>query len=56
MSSENRLNYLNNVFNNIHQKLNNAFEEIHDGEFEQGQNTLNSIIYDVRELKKTMRP
>ena len=56
MSSENRLNFLTNSFDNIHQKLNDAFEEIADGDFEDGQNTLNSIIYDVREIKKIMRP
>lgn len=56
MSSENRLNYLSESFQNIHQKLNDAFEEVADGDFEDGQNTLNSIIYDVREIKKIMRP
>jgi hypothetical protein len=56
MSSENRLNFLINSFDDIHQKLNDAFEEIADGDFEDGQNTLNSVIYDVREIKKIMRP
>jgi len=56
MSTQNRLNYLNQTFEKIHQKLDDAFEEILDGDFEEGQNTLNSIIYDVRDLKKTMKP
>lgn len=55
MSSKDRYNFLSNTFDNIHRKLNDAFEEIHDGDFEDGQNTLNSIIYDIRELKKTMK-
>lgn len=56
MSSENRLNYLNKSFDKIHQKLSDAFEDIVDGDFEEGQNTLNSVIYDIREIKKIMRP
>ena len=56
MSAENRHNYLNKTFNELHRKLNNAYEEIYDGEFEECNNTLNSIIYDIREIKKIMRP
>jgi hypothetical protein len=55
MSAESRLNYLQNTFDDLHQKLNNAFEEILDGEFEHCQNTLNSAIYDIREIKKIMK-
>jgi|TARA_R110000803_G_scaffold25234_1_gene60277 hypothetical protein len=56
MSSQQRIIFLINSFDDIHQKLNDAFEEIVEGDFEDGQNTLNSIIYDVREIKKTMKP
>lgn len=56
MSAENRHNFLTNTFDDLHRKLNNAYEEVYDGEFEKGNNTLNSIIYDIREIKKIMRP
>lgn len=55
MSAESRLNYLQNTFDDLHQKLNNAFEEILDGDFDECQNTLNSAIYDIRDIKKTMK-
>jgi hypothetical protein len=56
MSAENRHNFLTNTFDDLHRKLNNAYEEVYDGEFDKGNNTLNSIIYDIREIKKIMRP
>ena len=56
MSSHNRLIFLNKTFETIHQKLNEAFEDIYEGDFDSGQNKINSIIYDLRDLKKTMKP
>lgn len=55
MSAEDRHNYLVNTFDSLHQKLNAAFEEIYDGNFDACQNTLNSVIYDIREVKKIMK-
>lgn len=55
MSAEHRHTFLTNTFDSLHQKLNQAFEEIYDGEFDECNNTLNSIIYDIREVKKVMK-
>jgi len=56
MSVLQRERYLNNVFNRMHDKLNNAYEDIYDGDFEDCKEVINSLIYDLRQLKKTMEP
>lgn len=56
MSILQREKYLTSVFNRMHDKLNNAYEDIYDGEFEDCKEGINSLIYDLRQLKKTMEP
>jgi ribosomal protein S17E len=56
MALTSRQTYLAKTFDNMHDKLNNAYEEAFDGEFEQCKNTVNSLIYDLRQLKKSMEP
>jgi|TARA_B100000497_G_C7651048_1_gene391692 ribosomal protein S17E len=56
MASSSRQVYLNNVFNRMHEKLNDAYEHVFDGDFEESKNTVNSLIYDLRQLKKSMDP
>jgi hypothetical protein len=56
MALSSRQTYLAKTFDNMHDKLNNAYEEAFDGEFEQCKNTVNSLIYDLRQLKKSMEP
>jgi|TARA_B110000259_G_scaffold29573_1_gene31900 ribosomal protein S17E len=56
MALSSRQTYLNNVFNRMHEKLNDAYEDVFDGDFEQSKNTVNSLIYDLRQLKKSMNP
>lgn len=51
-----RQRYLNKAFDRMHDKLNDAFEHVFDGEFEECKNTVNSLIYDLRQLKKSMEP
>lgn len=54
MTLETRHKYLTNVFDRLHDKLDDAFETIYDGDFEDCKNTVNSLIYDLKQLKKTM--
>ncbi len=54
MPLEYRERYLIRTFNHMHDKLNNAFEKISDGEFEECKGTINSLIYDLKEIKKRM--
>jgi ribosomal protein S17E len=56
MALYSRQKYLNDTFDKMHNKLNNAYEHVFDGEFEQCKNTVNSLIYDLRQLKKSMKP
>ena len=56
MSISQRQKYLDGVFNRMHDKLNDAYEEIYEGEFEACKETINSLIYDLRQLKKAMEP
>lgn len=48
--------YLDNTFRRMHEKLNDMFEQVFDGDFEECKNTTNSLIYDLRQLKKSMEP
>jgi hypothetical protein len=56
MALASRQTYLNKTFDKMHDKLNDAYEHAFDGEFEQCKNTVNSLIYDLRQLKKSMEP
>tara|TARA_A100001201_G_C4081989_1_gene199261 strand:- start:596 stop:766 length:171 start_codon:yes stop_codon:yes gene_type:complete len=56
MAATSREQYLVNVFNKMHSKLDSAFEDVFDGEFDECKNTINSLIYDLKDLKKTMEP
>jgi len=56
MESTPRQKYLTSTFDRMHDKLNDAFEYIFDGDFEDCKNTVNSLIYDLRQLKKSMEP
>ena len=56
MESTPRQKYLTSTFDRMHDTLNNAFEYIFDGDFEDCKNTVNSLIYDLRQLKKSMEP
>tara|TARA_R100000479_G_scaffold176494_1_gene131420 strand:- start:1378 stop:1548 length:171 start_codon:yes stop_codon:yes gene_type:complete len=49
-----RERYILTTFNQMHEKLNNAFEEISDGDFEDCKQTINSLIHDLRDVKKSM--
>lgn len=54
MESSPRQKYLVSTFKRMHDKLNNAFEYTFDGDFEDCKNTINSLIYDLKQLKKSM--
>jgi len=56
MAIAHREQYLIRTFNDMHDKLTDAFEEISDGDFDDCKNTINSLIYDLREVKKRMEP
>jgi hypothetical protein len=56
MAIEHRQKYLIRIFNGMHDKLTEAFEEVSDGEFDQCKNTINSLIYDLKDVKKRMQP
>lgn len=56
MKSTPRQKYLISTFNRMHEKLDNAYEYVFDGEFEKCKNTVNSLIYDLKQLKKSMQP
>jgi ribosomal protein S17E len=56
MALSSRQAYLEKTFNRMHDKLNDAYEHVFDGEFEDGKNTINSLIYDLRQMKKSMEP
>jgi ribosomal protein S17E len=56
MALSSRQKYLSTTFDRMHEKLNDAYEHVFDGEFEECKNTVNSLIYDLRQLKKSMQP
>lgn len=51
-----RETYLIKTFDSLHDKLNDVFEDVSDGNFEASRNTINSLIYDLKELKKNTEP
>jgi len=51
-----RETYLIKTFNKLHDKLNDVFEGVSDGDFEDSRNSINSLIYDFKELKKNTEP
>ena len=54
MAIKSREQYIMNTFNRMHSKLDSAFEDAFDGEFEECRNTINSLIYDLKDFKKSM--
>ncbi len=54
MAITSRERYITNAFNKMHGKLDSAFEDVFDGEFEECKNTINSLIYDLKDFKKSM--
>ncbi len=54
MAITSRERYIMNVFTKMHSKLDSAFEDVFDGEFDECKNTINSLIYDLKDLKKSM--
>jgi hypothetical protein len=56
MELPHRHKYLSSRFDRMHDKLNDAFEEVYEGDFECCRNTINSLIYDLRQIKKSMEP
>lgn len=51
-----RKRYLSSTFDKMHDKLNDAFESVFDGDFEDCKMTINSLIYDLKQIKKSMEP
>lgn len=51
-----RETYLIKTFDKLHDKLNDVFEGVSDGNFEDSRNSINSLIYDLKELKKNTEP
>ena len=51
-----RETYLIKTFDVLHDKLNDVFESVSDGNFEDSRNSINSLIYDLKELKKNTEP
>lgn len=51
-----RERYLNAVFNRLHDRVSELYEDIHDGDFESARNNINSAIADLKELKKNIEP
>lgn len=56
MALRQRETYLIKTFNILHDKLNEVFEGVTDGNFEESRNTINSLIFDLKELKKNTEP
>ncbi len=54
MAITSRERYITSAFNKMHGKLDSAFEDVFDGEFEECKNTINSLIYDLKDFKKSM--
>tara|TARA_B100000287_G_C20672582_1_gene793937 strand:- start:4152 stop:4322 length:171 start_codon:yes stop_codon:yes gene_type:complete len=54
MAITSREQYIVNAFNKMHSKLDSAFEDVFDGDFEDCKNTINSLIYDLKDFKKSM--
>ncbi len=54
MAITSRERYITSAFNKMHSKLDSAFEDVFDGEFENCKNTINSLIYDLKDFKKSM--
>ena len=50
-----RKRYLSSTFDKMHDKLNDAFESVFDGDFEDCKMTINSLIYDLKQIKKSMK-
>lgn len=51
-----RQKYLTSTFDRMHKKLDDAYESVFEGDFNDCKNTVNSLIYDLRQLKKSMEP
>ena len=51
-----RETYLIKTFDRLHDKLNDVFESVSDGNFEDSRNSINSLIFDLKELKKNTEP
>ena len=54
MSLSYREKYLTKTFNQLQEKLNNTYEHIFDGEFKEAKKLINSISYDLKQIKKQM--
>ena len=54
MAIQTREQYIVRVFNKMHGKLDSAFEDAFDGDFDNCKNTINSLIYELKDFKKSM--
>lgn len=54
MAIQTREQYIVNAFNRMHDKLDAAFENAFDGDFNDCKNDINSLIYDLKDFKKSM--
>ena len=54
MAIQSREQYIVRVFNKMHDKLDYAFEDAFDGDFDYCKNTINSLIYELKDFKKSM--
>ncbi len=54
MAIKSREQYIVRAFNKMHEKLNSAYETAFDGEFDDCKNEINSLIYDLKDFKKSM--
>ena len=54
MAIQSREKFIVGAFEGMHDKLDSAFENAFDGDFEQCKNDINSLIYDLKDFKKSM--
>tara|TARA_R100000231_G_scaffold136671_1_gene112184 strand:+ start:146 stop:316 length:171 start_codon:yes stop_codon:yes gene_type:complete len=54
MAIQTREQYIVRAFNKMHDKLDAAYESAFDGDFDETKNEINSLIYDLKDFKKSM--
>lgn len=56
MSYYYRQRYLTSTFNRLHDKISQIYEDIIDGDFEPAKNNINSMMSELKELKRNLEP
>lgn len=56
MSILSRQRFLSSLFNRLHDRVSQLYEDVFDGDFEPARNNINSMISELKELKRNLEP